>query len=86
MGDAHRWALITELVQQRLGQTLPAKYVSLEPPWEILLSLVSHVCTRGNTEDVIEFFKCALLGLWQPEEADGLLVLVFKWGQPRLTS
>ena len=55
--------LIAKLVKLRLGETLVTEYVRLEPPRQVFASLVFHVSARRDTEDVVQLFKCPLLGL-----------------------
>ena len=53
----------TKLVQLRLRETLTAEDVSLEPPGQVLSSLVFHVSACGHGEDVIELLERSLLSV-----------------------
>ena len=61
--------VVGQLVQDRLRQALTTEDVGLEPPWQVLSDLVTHVGARRDGEDVVELLERALLGLGQPEEA-----------------
>jgi hypothetical protein len=41
---------------------------TIKPPWESGEELVAHMGTSGNSEDVVQFLKGTLLGLWDPEK------------------
>lgn len=53
-------------VIQRLELHILAKDVCPEPPWKDLENLVPHMNPSGHSEDVIQFFQCALFGLRDP--------------------
>ena len=57
-----------EVVQRLQFGVLVPEYVTLDPPWQGFGELVLGVDPRGHSEDVIEFFKCSLFGLWYKQE------------------
>lgn len=57
-----------EMVQRLQYGALLHEDVTLEPPWQGLGELVLDMYPRGHGEDVIQFFKCALLRLWDEQE------------------
>ena len=84
--DARSLRQATEFVQLRLHEALPAENVGLEPPRQVLGSLIPHVRASGDGEDIVEFFKGSLLGLWQPQEATLLSVISLYDFDQKLTS
>lgn len=59
---------MVELVQWLQVRILLTEDIALDPPWENLEHLVSHMLACGDSKDVIEFFKGTLLGLGNPDE------------------
>lgn len=51
---------IVKLVQSRWLKSLFTKNLRLDPVWEDRASLVGHMLTRWNSEDVIEFCGCTV--------------------------
>jgi hypothetical protein len=59
---------VVELVKGLEASVLLEENIAPDPPRKDLSELVSHMGAGRDGEDVIEFFKGALLGLGDPEE------------------
>lgn len=52
-----------KVVQRLKSRSLVPQDVALDPPRQSLGSLVAHELSERNGKDVIQLFKCPLLGL-----------------------